>query len=198
MYNDILMNGSKRFVVSMSHPTEDGSFAEMGVLFQLEDLNEVSEVTGDQVKYICNHRVTGRVKIKRILNPEAWENRDTYLKVEGTIYDDSGSKSEGDIDVDNGAAAPREENALKESFADLVKIQHELEEDVRFTRTSVNSLAIDPGAGESSLWHTVQLWQNYAEQRLVARQNDLQQEFQEKLLDFLQKEKGLKEEELPR
>jgi Lon protease-like protein len=197
MYNDILMNGSKRFVVSMSHPTENGSFAEMGVLFVLEDLNEVSEVTGDQVKYICNHRVTGRVKIKRILNPEAWENRDTYLKVEGTIYDDSGRKSEGNIDVDDGAAAPREENALKESFADLVKIQHDSEEDVRFTRTSVNSLAIDPGAGESSLWHTVQLWQNYAEQRLVARQNDLQQEFQEKLLDFLQKEKGLKEEELP-
>jgi hypothetical protein len=39
MYSDILMNGSKKFVVSMSHPTEEGRFAEMGVLFELEDVS---------------------------------------------------------------------------------------------------------------------------------------------------------------
>ena len=39
MYSDILMNGSKKFVVSMSHPTEEGRFAEMGVLFELDDVS---------------------------------------------------------------------------------------------------------------------------------------------------------------
>ena len=45
---------------------------------------------------------------------------------------------------------------------------------------------------------TIRLWQNFIEQRLVSTQNDMQMEFQEKLLDFLKKEKGVNEEELPR
>lgn len=210
MYNDILMNGTKRFVVVMSHPTEVGRFAETGVLFELEDLKEVSEQTGDQIKYICNHRVTGRVKLHRILNPEAWQSRETYLKAEGTITDDtkdddSDPKKEsksGDVYEAVAAAAEKsaskEEKDLREAFSDLVEIQHELEEDVRFTRASIASLALGPGAGDDGLWQTIRLWQSYAEQRLVARQNELQRDFQQKLQDFLTKDKGIKDEELPR
>lgn len=191
MYSDILMNGSKRFVVAMSHPTEPGRFAETGVLFELQDLKEVSEQTDDKVKYICNHRVTGRVKMHRVLNPEAWATRETYLKVEGTVTDDTGK--DGKIDD----SAPEEEKMLRESFEALVNLQHDLEEDVRFTKASVSSLAVGPETGDTGLWQTIQLWQTYAEQRLVNRQNELQSEFQEKLLKFLTKEKGVSKDELP-
>jgi Lon protease-like protein len=217
MYTDILMNGTKRFVVCMSHPQEKGRFAQTGVLFELEDLKEVSEQTNDQIKYICNHKVTGRVKLSRVLNPEAWENRDTYLKVEGTIMDDTG-KDEADSDeaateakdepgmsndaysafaaaVGNMLSKP--EKDLKRSFADLVDIQHDLEEDVRFTKASISALAVADGAGEDGLWQTIRLWQAYADQRLVARQNELQKDFQDKLQEFLKKDKGMKEDELP-
>jgi Lon protease-like protein len=204
MYNDILMNGTRRFVVTMSHPTEPGRFAQTGVLFELEDLKEVSEQTADQIKYICNHRVTGRVNLHRIINPDAWESRDTYLKVEGNIMDDTG-KDERESKTNDvyGAVAAAvgdspEEKALCDSFASLVNIQHELEEDVRFTRSSVSTLAVKPGSGENGLWQTIRLWQNYADQRLLARQNELQSDFQAKLQAFLKKERGLKDEELPR
>lgn len=214
MYNDILMNGSKRFVVSMSHPDKSGTFATMGVLFQLEDLKEVSEQTNDQVKYICNHRVVGRVKIHKILNPDVWNSRETYLKVEGTIL----LKDEGDETPDESmkgindiyttlvnratgsetSPAPKEEEALRNAFQNLVQLQHDLQEDVRFTQASASALAVKAGnEGEDTLWSTVRLWQSYTEQRLVARQNELQREFQEKLLKFLTKDKGVKEEELP-
>jgi len=96
-----------------------------------------------------------------------------------------------------GAPLSDAEKDLKTSFADLVDIQHELEEDLRFTKASVNSLAVAPGPGEKGLWQTIRLWQAYADQRLVARQNELQQDFQDKLQDFLKKEKGMKKEELP-
>lgn len=216
MYTDILMNGTKRFVVSMSHPSEPGRFAQTGVLFELEELKEVSEQTADQIKYICNHRVTGRVKIHRILNPEAWQDRETYLRVEGTIEDDSGrenspSEEEEDVKKDEsisndvygavtaamGSRLSKDEKSLKDAFGDLVEIQHDLEEDVRFTRASVLTLAVKPGPGKDGLWQTVRLWQSFADQRLMARQNDLQKDFQEKLQEFLRKEKGLKDEELP-
>lgn len=204
MYSDILMNGSKKFVVSMSHPTEPGRFAQTGVLFELEDLKEVSEQTADRIKFICSHKVTGRVKLHRVLNPEAWESRDTYLRVEGTVADDSGKKEDEATDKVYGALAgaaegsPKEEKALRDAFTDLVDLQHDLEEDVRFTRASAASLAVKPGPGQDGLWQTIRLWQSFIEQRLMARQNELQREFQDKLQDFLKKEKGLKEEELPR
>lgn len=207
MYTDILMNGSKKFVVSMSHPTEPGRFAQMGVLFELEDLKEVSEQTADRIKYICSHKVTGRVKLHRVLNPEAWKSRDTYLRVEGTVTDDSGKSKRKDEETPDdvyGALTeaaegnPKEEKALRDAFADLVDLQHNLEEDVRFTRASAASLAVKPGPGQEGLWQTIRLWQSFIEQRLMARQNELQREFQERLQDFLKKERGLKEEELPR
>ena len=193
MYNDILMNGTKRFVVATSHPTEEGRFAQTGVLFELEDLKEVSEQTQDQIKYVCNHKVTGRVTLNKVLNPEAWASRETYLKVEGTTHDDSGKN-----DAEAVVSTEKEEEELRESFETLVEIQHTLEEDVRFTRGSISNLAVKDGPGEDGLWQTIRLWQSFADQRLVVRQNELQHDFQEKLQEFLKKERGMKQEELPR
>ena len=205
MYNDILMNGSRRFVVSMSHPNEQGRFAETGVIFQLDDLKEVSEQTDDQIKYVCNHHVTGRVKIHRVINPKDWDTRETYLKIEGTIVeeeeeeDENENKDETIYEVLAAMADPtnKNEKALKKSFSSLVDKQHELEEDVRFTKESVKTLAVAPGGSETGLWATIRLWQSFIEQRLIATQNEMQMEFQEKLLEFLEKEKGLNKNELP-
>jgi hypothetical protein len=194
MYSDILMNGTKRFAVAMSHPTQPGRFAEMAVLFELQDLKEVSEQTADQIKYICNHKVTGRVKLHRILNPEAWETRSTYLRAEGTVIDDSNKENKSIVAESN----PPEERALRRVFTDLVELQHELEEDVRFTRASAITLAVSPGSGDNGLWQTIKLWQSFADQRLMARQNELQRDFQEKLQEYLRKEKGMDGKELPR
>ena len=237
MYNDILMNGSKRFVVSMSHPNQDATFATTGVIFHLEDLKEVSEMTDDQVKYICNHKVTNRVKLNRVINPQVWKTRDTYLKVEGSILyedeitgeqttsqsvaaqndaeDDTDETSEEvkDENVSNdiyktlmGAMTPTspkrkytpEEMLLIASFQNLVDKQHDANEDVRFTKESYDALSVAPGSGDDGLWQTIRLWQSFIDQRLVARQNEMQREFQEKLLEFLKKEKGISEKELPR
>ena len=203
MYSDILMNGSKRFVVVTSHPTEKGRFAQTGVLFELEDLKEVSEQTADQIKFICSHKVTGRVRIHQVLNPEAWETRDTYLKIEGMIVDDS-KETQTSMPTDDvygsvvAAAGSKEEHELTEAFGKLVDMQHTLEEDVRFTQAAKGTLAVKDGPGEDGLWQTIRLWQSFVDQRLMARQNELQRDFQEKLQNFLKKEKGLKEDELPR
>ena len=201
MYTDILMNGTKRFVVATSHPTQKGRFAQTGVLFELEDLKEVSEQTADQIKYICNHKVTGRVTIHQVLNPEAWSTRQTYLKVEATIQDDSDKDKvvEGNDNVYAAvvaAASAKEENEVVVAFGNLVDMQHELEEDVRFTQAAKKTLAVKDGPGEDGLWQTIRLWQSFVDQRLMARQNELQSDFQKKLQDFLKKEKGMNE--LPR
>jgi len=190
-------------VVATSHPTVKGRFAQTGVLFELEDLKEVSEQTADQIKYICNHKVTGRVTIHQVLNPEAWEKRDTYLKIEGTIQDDSSDAGNDDAPKDDvygsvvAAASHKEERDLIDAFGKLVDIQHTLEEDVRFTQAAKATLAVKDGPGEDGLWQTIRLWQSFVDQRLLARQNELQRDFQEKLQEFLKKDRGLKDDELP-
>ena len=217
LYNDILMNGSKRFIVSMSHPTQEGTFAETGVIFQLLDLKEVSGLTGDQIKYICNHRVVGRVQLHRILNPEAWKTRETYLRVEATAIQEptdrrleelSALQNESSTKVSDTTSdlyrdlkkisKSNEENELIQSFEYLVKLQHDLEEDVRFTRSSISALAVSPGDGDDSLWQSVRLWQSFIEQRLVMAQSEMQTDFQTKLLEFLKKEKGFTDKDIPK
>ena len=82
-----------------------------------------------------------------------------------------------------------EEEALAKSFGDLVELQHDLGEDVRFTRASVRSFGVADGTDvDPNLWTSIRLWQSYAEQRLVAGQNEMQKEFQERLVDYLRKE----------
>lgn len=162
MYNDILMNGSKRFVVAMSHPEKEGTFAETGVIFYLDELKEVSEQTEDQIKYVCNHKVIGRVKLHRIINPEAWTTRETYLKVEGSIINENvidndikgkeEAKDEDNIFVKILKPLSEEEEKLKKVFQDLANKQYDLQEDIRFSRDSLSSLAVAPGEDEDCLW----------------------------------------------
>uniref|UniRef100_A0A7S1G103 Lon N-terminal domain-containing protein n=2 Tax=Corethron hystrix TaxID=216773 RepID=A0A7S1G103_9STRA len=214
MYSDILLNGTRRFVVTMSHPEKPGCFASTGVIFYLKDLKEVSQQTEDQIKYICEHEVIGRVEMTKVLNPAVWGTRDTYLKVEGKILEEDSlplsasslSEKEKEEITQSGAdtqnvfmvGSMEEEASLRRSFAFLVDLQHELNEDVRFTRKSVPTLGVGPGGEKGSLWSTVRLWQSYTEQRLVGRQNELQLDFQEKLVKFLTEDKDVKEDELPR
>jgi hypothetical protein len=186
------MNGSKRFAVTLCHPLEPGKFAQIGVIFQLEDLKEVSEMTADKVKYVCDHRVTDRIQIHRILNPEAWGARETYLKVEAKILHENsnghGEEKEGEEEI--------EERMLRESFASLVELQNKLKEDVRFTNSSVPGLKIQSGTGPNSLWETVRLWHSYTQICARARESELQREFRGKLISFLQNQKKLKEKDI--
>merc|ERR1719277_1382596 len=70
MYNDILMSGARRFVTCTYDPAT-GRFAEVGSVLYLTDLEETSAETNDMIKYIGTHKVIGRVKILRVLNPRA-------------------------------------------------------------------------------------------------------------------------------
>ena len=80
MFNDILMNGARRFAV-LNVDSETGRFAEVGVVFYLDELKEVSEQTDDRVKYIGTHSVKGRVEIKKVLNPNPNPNPNPNLNL---------------------------------------------------------------------------------------------------------------------
>jgi len=214
MYNDILKNDTKRFVVTMCHPEQESTFAKVGVVYELKELKEIrGDAAEDPIKYICNHEVTGRVLLNRILNPEALMSGDTYLRVEGTIFgeadmeaiEEGDSHSQDESKTSTGSSKSlmdptpslfyEEERRLQESFKLLVDKQHELDEDVMFN--SSQNLCVASGKGENSLWNTVRLWQSFIEERLGGIQNEMQREFQKKVIAFLEQGEGLEEFDLP-
>ena len=77
------------------------------------------------------------------------------------------------------------EEQLKDEYAALVSLQHELAEGVKFTKESVEQFNTTQGKG---FWTTVEMWQVFQQQRLLAKQQEMQREFQTKLINYLTKE----------
>ena len=80
----------------------------------------------------------------------------------------------------------KEERGLRESFAKLVTLQHELKEECRFTRVSVQTFGIGPVA----MWLSAAAWSQFVEKRLEATQNEMQKDLQAKLAEFMSKGGG--------
>eukprot|EP00854_Cymbomonas_tetramitiformis_P016345 gene16346-19403_t len=175
MYNDILFNGSRRFVVPTCHPSNN-NFGEAAVVFYLEDLKEVSQETGDQVKYQCKHLVMERVSIKRIVNPENLSDRSTYLKV----------VVEPINDTDEAADCSMLEGEVADLFRNIITLQHAVGDYVHFSEELTERVNVD--RGDSGLWSTITLWQDFLQQRLVGRQQQVNQTIQTLITDYLQEQ----------
>jgi Lon protease-like protein len=195
MYDDIMSIGSKRFVVSACHPTEDGKFARMGVLFEITDMEDISQVVGDRVKYICNHRVIGRVKLHSVLNPKAWVTKETYLEAEGTIiYDDVDNNSTvmtTNNDPTELLKKNADENALEKQLAqcyrDIVDMQHDLNEGLLISTDTDDDSVLGFTEG-NQFWKFVNVWQSYSQLRLKVEQDNLHRGFYESTIGLSRKE----------
>jgi len=73
------------------------------------------------------------------------------------------------------------ERALRESFAKLVALQHDLKEECRFTRVSVQTFGIGP----VGVWLSAAAWSQFVEKRLEASFGDMQSDLQDKLGEYL-------------
>ncbi|CAE7571726.1 unnamed protein product [Symbiodinium sp. CCMP2592] len=148
LYDNILLSGSRRFVVCPVDPRSEDSLrlGEVGVVFYLDDLKDLSEQTQDRVKYVCEHSVIGRVKLKRVLNPADWFSRSTYLRAETDPVEDT------DTDVDSSLL----EQEVMQLMRDLVPLYGELGQptyDVSLLERRNSSRAEEGG-----LWSLGEVW----------------------------------------
>jgi hypothetical protein len=160
---------------------ETGALAEVGVVFYLDELKEVSEKTQvmsaapphptphapgdsdacgpaiaglltrgrpplarqDRVKYIGQHRVIDRVKLKRVLNPGEVYSRETYLRAEVEVLRDVDAEGSKGADVAAAASLAVEEAEAEAIFVALVDAQKSLDEEPRFTDAVKEELSFD-------------------------------------------------------
>ena len=73
------------------------------------------------------------------------------------------------------------ERSLRESFTKLVALQHELKEECRFTRVSVQTF----GVGPVGVWLSAAAWSQFVEKRLEATFGDMQSDLQSRLVDYM-------------
>ncbi|KAL1530920.1 hypothetical protein AB1Y20_001811 [Prymnesium parvum] len=182
MFNDILFSGARRFMVT-NVDQDTGRMAEVGVVFYLDELKEVSEQTQDRVKYIGQHSVIGRVRLLKVLNPDASATRETYLRAEVAPLEDR-----DDEDSETVAAA---EAATQKLFLDIVDTQASLGEEPRFTQAVKNGLSFSKGSGpeDKGLWGTIVLWQQFLESRTQVMGQKMQREIQKGVVEFLKDNK---------
>ncbi|CAE8741286.1 unnamed protein product, partial [Polarella glacialis] len=164
LYNDILISGSRRFVVPSVNP--DGRLAEVGVVFYLTDLQDVSEETSGEVKYVCNHSVIGRVRIGRVLNPSAWFNGEAYLRAETVPLDDTDGESEETF--------PELEKEVLHRLSRTTRMQLEL--DVPQISPDVGELVNASRAKQGGLWSLAATWAEYYEHLLSEKEEMLNEE----------------------
>mmetsp|Transcript_108028 Transcript_108028/g.214603 ORF Transcript_108028/g.214603 Transcript_108028/m.214603 type:complete len:264 (+) Transcript_108028:111-902(+) len=183
MYSDILLSGGRRFVVPQITQDELGGvrLSEVGVVFYLDDLKEVSEQTDDRVKYVCSHSVISRVRIKKVLNPPAFADRSTYLRVE----------VEEMVDTDADEESSELEEQTIATLVELASLQEKAKESVKFRKEALEKQNVTRGAG---FWQTISVWQNYLTSRAQHRQNQFEEDVRTKIVDYFKEQKG----EIPR
>lgn len=175
MYNDILFSGARRFLVCNTCK-ETGRIAEVGAIFYLDNLKEVSEQTKDRVKYIATHSVVGRATLKKVLNPKAAVTRETYLQAEVAEL----------VDVAGETAAAEAE--LKEVFESLIKTQESVQAEPRFTEDVIGQLQLGLGTGvdDKGLWGSVGLWQEFLKARVQVIGRNMQLEIQTRVAEYFE------------
>lgn len=187
MYNDILMSGGRRFVVPFQHKDSPRSssfavesigerkqvlLAAVGVVFYLDDLNEVSAQTDDEIKYVGRHSVIGRVQIKQVLNPRAFADGlfgpSTYLRLE----------VEDLVDVDLAEDTSQDEDRLAGLLEEVGVLQKRYGVE-QFRPAEIGSFNVTRGPG---FWGTLRAWQSYLSNRMMERHRSFDRELRQTLL----------------
>lgn len=175
MYDDILFNGARRFMVC-NVDWETGRLAEVGAILYLNDIKEISEETQDLAKYVGRHSVIGRAKLVKVLNPEAQESKETYLRAEVEELED----------VDSNEDTAGAEARVRKLFHDVVDLQGKLQEDPRLHEEVKTDLTFSRGTSvkDQGLWGISRLWQAFLEERDSLMNDKMQQEVESEVVEY--------------
>ncbi|CAE7212039.1 PRCP [Symbiodinium pilosum] len=128
LYDDILLNGSRMFVVAHRH---DNLLARVGLIFHLKNLKDVSTDTHGHVKYAADHEVRGRVRILSVRNPEEWTSQSSYLRAQVQLIDPLDQKNMSDaMNKDISPSLMRIRQKLQDSLALQGELQQQEPEEL--------------------------------------------------------------------
>lgn len=186
MINDLLLAGKRRFVVPRLRyawgkpPTRGVELAESAVVFEL--LNVRDPPVASRFRFICSHEVKSPIRITQVLNPEAYAEKNTYLRVECQEFSDR------DLDI----VFKMEERALLDALYEVARLRASTGDPLRRLEYVLDARGqpslIDhnllPTISEDSLgltgvcrdrfWELAALWQGYCDRRGISLRQQLE------------------------
>lgn len=154
LYQDMLSSNSRQFVVPFSHPTQPGTFASHALLWEVTSIQEIADATNGKIQYVAQHLVSKPVKINKIINPQDWSTRETYLRVEGSILDDA-----------------------------LDKPDAKLEDELLAWKDDPLAHRLREALGMDGVWGLVSVWTTHLQQELLQMQLSLAAQLKQTKLD---------------
>ena len=136
LYQDVLSNGRKQFVVPFCHPHQSATFASWGWLYEIVRVQDVADQTNGEVQMLCHHLVTKPVRISSIVNPSDWNTKFTYLRAQAEV-------------IQTDFVDPQH---LTEIESLLRRAQSSSHEDAELVGRLLSAL------GEGNLWSLVHVW----------------------------------------
>jgi len=175
MYRDLLAQGARRVVVPRYVLEKGTKLAEAAVVFNLVELKDAPP--GARFRYQCHHQVLPEVvRITRVVNPEAFAKKKTYLKVE--------CQEISDLDLEEDLS--NEQEQLREALLQLAALGkaigspplrryeymsdsigrcHLVDHGQAFPEAALNLASARRG---QSFWELAELWLGYSDRRAVA------------------------------
>lgn len=185
MYRDLLAQGARRLVVPRYVQGPEGTYlAEAAVVFHLLEVKDAPP--GSRTRYVCQHQVLPEVvKITRVLNPEAFAKKTSYLKVECQEIEDLDPDDDLSVEEEQlrdellqlamlgrsiGSPPLRRYEYMSDSLGRCVLVDH----GAMFPEGTIN--LANAGRGANGFWELANLWQGYCDRRAVAlrQQHDRQ------------------------
>merc|ERR1711871_330456 len=115
---------------------------------------------------------------KKVLNPKAWKDASTYLKVQVEDLED----------VDLEAEYPDDDQMVMQVFREVVELQDELQEEPRFSQSLLQMFTEKTTLDDDEVWTLITLWQTLASERVGAIKKKKTDEIEAKLMKYITKD----------
>eukprot|EP00913_Durusdinium_trenchii_P018680 g17554.t1 len=161
---DLLANGARHVVVPRYVQTERATqLAEFAVVFRLTELRDAPPgVRG--ARYACQHEVLKPVRITRVLNPEDFAKKHTYLR-------ESLREDLQELAMLGRAMPLRRWEYMSDRLGRCRLVDH----GPTFSEGTLNLAS----ARRENFWEFVQLWQGHCDRRAVALRQQFERDMQE-------------------
>lgn len=177
MYDDIILSGSRRFVVTWNRGNR---LAKVGVVFHLDDL-KVSVQADGTTRYVAQHSACERARIVSLEDPLALESESQYLRAKVEFLDSCDVSLPAAVAAEQssshltGSGITNEEkrafNGLRHQLNRVTALMHELNMKPRFGNTELHSHSFWNLCGTYGSLLALRLQRQVQQNRLEAMQS---------------------------
>lgn len=173
LFREGLQSGARRVAV-VSGQNVENRFARVGVVIEVNRIQFGSTSDEGAECIRVDFRVVGRVRVRKVLNPEAFGKESQHFRAQVDAYDD-------DDMTENAPDLEAQATATLRSLLELEKKKNPrgLLKDLLKELESIKDLSRD------GVWKFAEVWQNYHGIKTIAKRDELKNSLRPQILEYM-------------